>query len=100
MSKLLASPIFSSIIASRGLPAPEVLGASAALLELVGGLLLVVSWRPRIVAATLAAFVVVASLLFHAPFALSGPRGLEFGSDALVLLGLWIVAMRSDSNAS
>ena len=47
------------------LPMPDVLIYAVVLLEVGGGLLLVLGWRTRQVAALLAAFAVLAGLLFH-----------------------------------
>ena len=99
-SKFLAASAFATVLASCRPPIPVVLGTCASSLELVGGLLLIVAWRPRIVATVLAGYVIVASLLVHTPFTLGGPRGLELGIDALILLGLFMIARRSDSDRS
>lgn len=53
-------------IASGGLPAPMVLAVLVGLLELVGGLALVVGYRVRWVGLALALFALAASVLFHA----------------------------------
>jgi putative oxidoreductase len=52
-------------IASKGLPMPMVLAAGAGVLELVAGVLLVIGWQARWAALALAAFTLVASVLFH-----------------------------------
>lgn len=54
-------------IASAGLPVPELALAVAILVELVGGMLLVVGYRTRLVAAALAVFTLAAAIFFHAP---------------------------------
>ena len=53
-------------IASGGLPAPMVLAVLVGLLELVGGLALVVGYQVRWVGLALALFTLAASVLFHA----------------------------------
>ena len=55
----------AAYVASAGLPAPAVAAWGAALLETVGGLALVVGFRTRLVAIALAAFSVVAAVIFH-----------------------------------
>jgi putative oxidoreductase len=65
--KLTAIAGTAAFIASAGLPAPSVLAVLAGLLELVGGIALIVGWRVRLVGAALAAFTAVASVIFH-PF--------------------------------
>lgn len=52
-------------IASKGLPVPTLLTIGAGVVELIGGLLLIVGWKARWAALALAAFTVLASLLFH-----------------------------------
>lgn len=52
-------------IASVGLPAPSLSYAAALLVELIGGVLLIVGYRTRAVAAVLAVFSVVSALIFH-----------------------------------
>jgi putative oxidoreductase len=55
-------------IQQAGLPFPSLAYAGAALVELLGGLLLVVGFQARIAAAALAAFSVLAAIFFHANF--------------------------------
>lgn len=52
-------------IASKGLPLPMVLATAVGVLELVGGLMLIVGWQARWAALALAAFTVLASVIFH-----------------------------------
>lgn len=65
VAKLTAPAGTIGYIASAGLPLPEVGYAIALLVEIVGGLLLVVGYRTRIVAAALALFTVAAAVFFH-----------------------------------
>lgn len=69
INKLSDPAATAAYIASVGLPLP-VLGAWAAILvELLGGLALIIGWRVRAVAALLAIFSLVTALFFHAQFA-------------------------------
>jgi putative oxidoreductase len=52
-------------IGSKGLPLPQVLAAVTIALEVLGGLLLVIGFKARWVAAAFAAFTIVATILFH-----------------------------------
>ncbi len=52
-------------IASKGLPLPMVLAVGAGVLELVAGVLLIIGWQARWAALALAAFTLLASVLFH-----------------------------------
>lgn len=65
-SKLTAPGGTIGYIASAGLPLPELGLVVAIAAELVGGGLLVIGYRTRIVAAALAVFTIVAALFFHA----------------------------------
>lgn len=57
-------------IASKGLPAPMLLAAAVATLEVVGGVALAVGFQARAAALALAGFTVLASLIFHAFWAM------------------------------
>ena len=52
-------------IASKGLPMPQVLAALTILVELGGGILLVVGWKARWAALAIAVFTLLAAVLFH-----------------------------------
>jgi putative oxidoreductase len=56
-------------IASKGLPLAQLLAAGTIALEIVAGLMLVVGWKARWAAFALAAFTVLASVIFHAYWA-------------------------------
>lgn len=52
-------------IASQGLPAPQLLAIVAIIVEIGGGLMLVLGWRARWGAVALLGFTALAALLFH-----------------------------------
>ncbi len=52
-------------IASKGLPLPMMLAFGTAALEVLGGLAIMFGWRARYAALALAAFTLLASVLFH-----------------------------------
>jgi len=56
-------------IQSAGLPLPNIAYGIALTVELLGGILLIVGYRTRLVALILAAFTVAAAIGFHAHFA-------------------------------
>jgi putative oxidoreductase len=56
-------------IGQAGLPLPSLAYVGSALVEVLGGLLLLVGFQARIAAAALAAFTVLAALFFHNNFA-------------------------------
>jgi putative oxidoreductase len=68
-SKLLSPAATVAYIAHAGLPLPSVAYAGSAFVELAGGLLLLIGFQARIVAAVLAAFTVLAAVFFHSNFA-------------------------------
>jgi putative oxidoreductase len=52
-------------IASKSLPLPQIAALGAIIIELGGGLMLVLGWRARIAAAALFIFTVLTALFFH-----------------------------------
>ena len=52
-------------IASNGLPLPQLAAIGAIIVELGGGILLVVGWKARWAAAAMLVFTALASLIFH-----------------------------------
>lgn len=56
---------FAGYLASKGVPAPQVLAPLAAATEVIGPLLLIVGLFPRVTAIWLAGFTVVATALSH-----------------------------------
>jgi len=65
LSKLAAPGGTQGYIASAGLPAPVLAYLVAVVVELGGGVLLLVGYRTRLAAAALAIFSVAAALFFH-----------------------------------
>jgi putative oxidoreductase len=53
-------------IGNSGLPAPELAYGAAVVVEIFGGLALLLGYKTRIVAAALAVFTIAAALAFHA----------------------------------
>ena len=65
IGKLSAPAATQGYIAAVGLPVPLLAYIVALIVELGGGLLLLVGYRTKLVAAVLAAFCVVTALVFH-----------------------------------
>jgi putative oxidoreductase len=63
-------------IASKGLPAAEILTALTICVELGGGLLLLVGWKARWAALALAVFTALAAALIHNFWAMSGQEAM------------------------
>jgi len=68
LSKLAAAAATQGYIASAGLPAPVLAYVVAVAVEVGGGLLLLVGYRARVVAAVLAVFTLATALAFHHAF--------------------------------
>ena len=65
--KLMAFAKTAAFMANKGMPMPEALLVAAIALELGGGILLVLGWKARWIAAALFVFTLIATLVFH-PF--------------------------------
>jgi putative oxidoreductase len=52
-------------IQAKGLPMPAVLAVAAAVVEITGGLMVMLGWKTRIASIVLAAFTAVATVVFH-----------------------------------
>lgn len=63
--KIAAPEATQGYIASVGLPAPVLAYLAAVAIELGGGVLLLVGYRTRLVAAGLAAFSIISAIFFH-----------------------------------
>jgi putative oxidoreductase len=83
-------------IASGGLPMPTVLAVLVGLLELFGGLALIVGFKARWAALALGVFTLLASVLFHAYWAVAPDQQmiqkLMFMKNMAVAGGMFIVA--------
>jgi putative oxidoreductase len=69
LSKIAAPEMTQGYIASAGLPAPFLGYLIAIIVEVGGGVLLVIGYRTRVVALVMAAFTLAAALAFHHDFA-------------------------------
>ena len=100
--KLTATGRAASMIAGRGLPYATKLAYAAGALELVGALLLVLGLRARAVALALAAYVVLASWLFHLHPALRGDAGqmVHLLKNAGIIGGLLLLSLHGPGTAS
>ena len=73
----------AGFIASGGLPAPIFLAVAVGVLELLGGIALVVGYQVRLAGLTLALFTVAASVAFHAYW--SAPAAQQFVTQLLFM---------------
>ena len=82
-------------IQSVGLPAPQLATIVAIIVELGGGIMLVIGWKARWAAAALFIFVLVASLVFH-PFWAVPAEKIQFMKNLAIMGGmLYILAYGS-----
>lgn len=85
----------AAYIGSAGLPAPTLLAPLVAGFEVLAGLALVLGWQARWAALALAGFTVVASVLFHAFWAVPAEQAmmqqLMFMKNLAVVGGLLLV---------
>ena len=69
LSKLGSAAATTAYIASAGLPLPGVAYILTVVVEIGGGLLLLVGYQARVAAAVLAVFTLAAAVFFHSNFA-------------------------------
>ena len=94
--KLLAVSGTAGYFAKLGVPAADILVWAVILIEIGGGLALMLGWRTRLVAWILAAFVVLATLLAHRYWEFEGaqyvPQLTSFMKNLAIAGGLLMVA--------
>lgn len=110
VNKILSFAGTTAYIASKGLPVPEAIAALTILLELVGGILLVIGFKTRIVALLIALFCIAAAVIFHPFWTMQGAAGnlhqimflknlaIAGGMFLLVYYGAGPVAIDNDKN--
>jgi len=69
LSKLGAAAATTAYIASAGLPLPDVAYVLTLLVEIGGGVLLLIGYQARVAAAVLTIFTIAAAFFFHGNFA-------------------------------
>ena len=92
LSKLGAAAATTGYIASAGLPLPGVVYAITLVVEIGGGLLLLIGFQAKPVAAVLALFSVAAAVLFHSNFA-DQNQAIHFVKNLAIAGGLLQVAV-------
>ena len=91
LSKLAAPAATQAYIAAMGLPAPTLAYFGATAVELIGGVLLLVGFRTRPVAAGLAVFTLLTAVFFHNNFA-DQNQMIHFMKNIAIMGGLLQVA--------
>ena len=64
--KLTGFEGMAGYMASHGLPMPQVLLVATIVIELIGGLMILIGWQARIAAMAIFLFLIPATLVFHA----------------------------------
>jgi putative oxidoreductase len=84
-------------IASKGLPLPQLAAIGAIIVELGGGILLIVGWKARWAAAAMLVFTAVAAVIFHnfwaAPADLAQNQMIHFMKNISMVGGLLYVVV-------
>ena len=91
-------------IGSKGLPLPQVAAIAAIVVELGGGLMLMLGWKTRWVAAALIVFTAVASFVFHNFWAFPADQmqmqKIQFLKNLAIIGGLIYVAVHGSGPVS
>ncbi|WP_420959508.1 DoxX family protein [Brucella sp. IR073] len=90
-SKLTALSGTAGYFASKGLPAPMVVAVLVGLLELVGGLAVLVGFKTRIAAILLGLFTIAAAFVAHMDFADQGQL-INFQKNLAIAGGFFVLA--------
>lgn len=86
-------------MASAGLPFAQFLLVLTIILELIGGIMLIVGYKTKIVSYLLAGFVVLATAIFHTDFTVQN-QTLLFNKNIMIIGGLLILASRKPGKIS
>jgi putative oxidoreductase len=91
-------------IVSKGMPLPQLAAIGAVIIELGGGILLVVGWKARWAAAAMFVFTVLATLIFHnfwaAPTDQAQNQMIHFLKNISILGGLLYVVVHGSGPLS
>lgn len=91
-------------IASKGLPLPQLAAVGAIIVELGGGIMLVLGWKARWAAAAMLAFTAVAALIFHNFWAVPADQAqgqmIHFMKNISILGGLLYVVVHGSGPLS
>ena len=81
-----------STISSKGIPLPQIAAAATVIIELVGGLMLVVGLKVRWAALVIFLFLIPVTALFH-PYWDSASQGIAFFKNLSIMGGLLMVML-------
>ena len=95
--KLTTFSYYAGMLAERGLPMPSAAIACAALLEILGGLAILLGFKTRVASWVLFVYLIPTSILFHNYWALQGALRAEmeahFFKNIAIMGGLLFLAM-------
>lgn len=95
--KLTTFSYYVGMLAERGLPMPSAVIAGAALLEILGGLAILLGFKTRVASWVLFVYLIPTSILFHNYWALQGALRAEmeahFFKNMAIMGGLLFLAM-------
>lgn len=93
--KLMNPSGLAGMLAGKGFPMATALAYAAGLVEVVGGVLVAIGWQTRLAAFALAAFTVIASLIAHQYWTMTGPARyanyLQFWKNVAMIGGLMML---------
>jgi putative oxidoreductase len=102
--KITSIPGTTGYMTKMGLPAPELMAWLAAIIELVGGALLIIGWQTRRVAWFLFAYVIIATGIGHRFWdyadAQRGAQMSHFFKNVCIMGGLMLLAYFGPGSAS
>jgi putative oxidoreductase len=94
----------AKFMASKGMPFIEPLLVGAIIIELVGGLMLAVGWKARWAAWAIFGFTLIASLIFHAYWAVPPDQvyaqAIQFNKNLAIMGGMLYVAFMGPGRLS
>ena len=96
--KLMDPSRMTGMLGTKGWPVPGVFAIAAGIVELVGGIALIVGFKARCTAVALIVFTIIASLLAHAYWDLDGAartaQYIQFYKNLAIIGGLLLVLAR------
>ena len=103
--KALAFSIVAGMMAGKGFPMPEIFLALSIVLDIVGGIMLVINWNARYAALALSFYTLVVGFIFHGFWQVWGASPPEFANEVnhffknlAVAGGLLLFANQAKSN--
>jgi putative oxidoreductase len=95
VGKIFAFGFYTGYIASKGLPVPQVVLVLTIIVEIGGGVLLVIGFQTRWAAAALAIFTLLAAIIFHnywaAPAAQVVAQKINFFKNLAIMGGMLMI---------